>query len=275
MSSFASMYMTRLHNNEYDQLAGTGFSASFAEFALINAVVEQIQEGEVYVSADKSPLAFVKNKFGFSQLSYSKQHAFDASAFLSFLGDAEHRKGYYLMYDPPAALLELAPKAQLEYLKIRQREQFKYLHHDADQLLSIREQLAPSYRLVNLTGVQEKDITALQLDIGSRFWKSWQQFQQLGIGYGIVEPGEGRIVAVCYSACVAGGVAEIDVATHSDFRGKALASVAVAAFLEACINQQIIPNWDCFTSNIPSLKLARKFNFIPQKTYKLLSFNLN
>lgn len=64
----------------------------------------------------------------------------------------------------------------------------------------------------------------------------------------------GMIVAECVSIFSGNGFAEIDIVTHKAYQGKGLAQAVAARFIEHCIQNDIIPCWDCYVDNIPSQK---------------------
>ena len=65
--------------------------------------------------------------------------------------------------------------------------------------------------------------------------------------------------------------AEIDVVTLAEYQRKGLARVVVNAFVEYCINHNIVANWDCFQDNHGSLKTAGSIGFERTMSYNFLS----
>ncbi|MDQ0220661.1 GNAT family N-acetyltransferase [Peribacillus cavernae] len=63
--------------------------------------------------------------------------------------------------------------------------------------------------------------------------------------------------------------AEIDIATHKDYRGQGLASVIAKAFIGYSLENKIVPTWDCDVSNKPSIKLAEKLGFVNPVEYSI------
>ncbi|WP_421385254.1 GNAT family N-acetyltransferase [Bacillus salacetis] len=98
------------------------------------------------------------------------------------------------------------------------------------------------------------------------FWASFEKFIKEGIGYIAVY--ENEIVSVCFSGVVAGNVHGIDIETLKYHQGKKLAQKVAHAYVNDCIQNNIIPYWDCMEINKPSVSVAEKvglqikFNYI-------------
>ncbi len=99
------------------------------------------------------------------------------------------------------------------------------------------------------------------------YWGSVDKFIDKGFGYCVLS--NGKIVSICTSIYVGGGYAEIDIFTHHNFRGKGLGILAAAAFIEHCIENSIIPSWDCAIDNLQSCKLASRLGFISNEQYSI------
>ncbi|HDR8185427.1 TPA: GNAT family N-acetyltransferase [Bacillus thuringiensis] len=99
------------------------------------------------------------------------------------------------------------------------------------------------------------------------YWGSTEAFLNNGFGFCIEQ--DGIIVAECVSIFSGNGFAEIDIVTHKAYQGKGLAQAVAARFIEHCIQNDIIPCWDCYVDNIPSQKLASKLSFNHPIEYKL------
>ncbi|WP_439021429.1 GNAT family N-acetyltransferase [Bacillus thuringiensis] len=99
------------------------------------------------------------------------------------------------------------------------------------------------------------------------YWGSTEAFLSDGFGFCIEQ--SGMIVAECVSIFSGNGFAEIDIATHKAYQGKGLAQAVATRFIEHCIQNDIIPCWDCYADNIPSQKLASKLSFYNSVEYSL------
>ncbi|PFU28442.1 GNAT family N-acetyltransferase [Bacillus cereus] len=99
------------------------------------------------------------------------------------------------------------------------------------------------------------------------YWGSKETFLNSGFGFCIEQ--DGIIVAECVSIFSGNGYAEIDIATHEAYQGKGLAQAVATRFIEHCMQNDIIPSWDCYVDNIPSRKLASKLSFYHPIEYSL------
>jgi RimJ/RimL family protein N-acetyltransferase len=81
-------------------------------------------------------------------------------------------------------------------------------------------------------------------------------------------------VSLCYAAAVADGLAEVDVVTSAEFRGRGLAGVVTREFIKECLRRGVAPTWDCFDYNAGSVKLAEGLGFVEARRYDFYSFNV-
>ncbi|MDR2993958.1 GNAT family N-acetyltransferase [Bacillus cereus] len=99
------------------------------------------------------------------------------------------------------------------------------------------------------------------------YWGAKELFLNGGFGFCIEQ--DGMIIAECVSIFSGNGFAEIDIATHEAHQGKGLAQAVATRFIEHCMQNDIIPSWDCYIDNIPSRKLASKLSFYHPIEYSL------
>ncbi|MBE7120417.1 GNAT family N-acetyltransferase [Bacillus cereus] len=104
-------------------------------------------------------------------------------------------------------------------------------------------------------------------DYYKEYWGSKEAFLNGGFGFCIEQ--DGMIVAECVSIFNGNRFAEIDIATHEAHQGKGLAQAVATRFIEHCIQNHIMPCWDCNIDNIPSQKLASKLSFHNPIEYSL------
>ncbi len=121
-------------------------------------------------------------------------------------------------------------------------------------------------------GVEMQPIDASVLDVMEdnlaaeilASWRSIEDFLQTGVGACLTAQQGSRLASVCFAGFVAGGAADANVFTLPDYRRKGMATLTAAGFVEECMRHDLRPNWECFSDNLPSLKLAENLGFKAQ-----------
>lgn len=98
-------------------------------------------------------------------------------------------------------------------------------------------------------------------------WGDVSAFLKHGYGYCAVI--NGGIAAECTSVYRSRCYAEAAVYTRKDFQGRGLALMLVHKFITTSMENNLIPRWDCDTSNFASMKLARKLGFKQGSVYSM------
>jgi RimJ/RimL family protein N-acetyltransferase len=96
-------------------------------------------------------------------------------------------------------------------------------------------------------------------DYYKEYWGSVSNFTEIGFGYCILH--KGKVVSECTSIFSSPQFSEIDIATHEDYRGQGLATTIAKTFIDHCLENDIMPRWDCDILNKSSKKLAEKLGF--------------
>lgn len=97
-------------------------------------------------------------------------------------------------------------------------------------------------------------------------WWTRENFLSKGISYAVLQGNE--VAAWCTPDCVAGDRIDIGIITHPAHRRQGLASIAVAATVEECIDQGFrAVGWHCNADNTGSWKTAEKVGFQRNKEY--------
>ncbi|WP_307892047.1 GNAT family N-acetyltransferase [Bacillus swezeyi] len=99
------------------------------------------------------------------------------------------------------------------------------------------------------------------------YWGGTANFLKNSFGFKVLH--EGRTVSECVAIFRSERFAEVDIATHADFRGKGFAVHCARAFISYCKDHKLEPRWDCDLHNKASIRLAEKLGFCPLKTYSL------
>lgn len=101
------------------------------------------------------------------------------------------------------------------------------------------------------------------------FWDSRDIFCEKGIGYVIIK--DESIVSACFSCLVNKNQHEIVVETFiDDEQNKGLGTIVAQAYIDECLEKNVIPFWSTDNTNIASQKLANKLGF--DYKYKLRTY---
>lgn len=87
----------------------------------------------------------------------------------------------------------------------------------------------------------------------------------LANGFGFVAEYQGsdgpRLASNCRQWGSHDGLAPIQVSTRAAFRGRGLATLVGAAFVEECLRRGMSPEYSCEADNVASIRLAAKLGF--------------
>jgi GNAT superfamily N-acetyltransferase len=228
-----------------------------------------VQPGWVWrTDTPDSPCTVVLTRFGFMQWLGPADDLRCVEAFEQQLQQWDPAlPGYLLWYDPPPrwqAWLAARPG-------VRQRERVQWAFQSLPRHAAAATPNGFRQRSLNATLARQAE--PLGLNLGARFWPSMDALLSQGLGQCLVDA-QDRVVACAYAACVAGGVAEVDIAVAPEQRGLGLGLAVGRAFIEGCLHQGVRPGWDCFAANEASMRLASLLGFSPVRRYAMVSFNV-
>jgi RimJ/RimL family protein N-acetyltransferase len=243
------------------------------DFPLIRAVIRKKQTGKVWVDKKKDPSnAFVWTKFGFTYLFCDENdESFNSEIEALIFKDSSFECKYLLWYNPPKLWCDKMDLMPDEIARRRIRIQFKFNKQVYNEFINQKNILPSNFFIKKIDSKLIEKIAVFNLDINKRFWASANDFLKNGFGFCVLKNDEP--VSICYSACIVNRVAEIDVFTLEKYRGLGLATFAVSAFIKYGIENNIIPNWDCFDYNKPSISLAKRLGFSESLKYPFYSIN--
>lgn len=228
-------------------------------FPITDAVLEGKQEGKIFNLGNSS---FVLHKSGFGSILNTEELPLDT--FLELIASNELPQ-YFHIYDASKSLMDyLSTKSDLVNVKVRERQTLQYTHSN-----ELVVDLPVNCSILKTSEFNKHIAEKFPLDLFHRFWSEEQDFIENSMAVTLKVQEE--IVSICYSAAVSNGISEIDVYTSENRRGKGYASLTASVFINNCISESIIPNWDCFKENTSSLKTALSLGFENTKEYKLLS----
>jgi GNAT superfamily N-acetyltransferase len=249
------------------------YRAAGVRFPLISAVIQRRQRGRVFADAGAAPgAAFVVTDFGFAcRLGGEGGKEFDAGLARLLATAGALRPEYLLWYAPPADWQARLDALGAPTVRRRERVRFEFREGRAGWLGAPVECPA-GFELKRLSAELVPATEGLGVDLASRFWASADDFAENGLGVCLTAGGE--VASLCYAAAVADGLAEVDVVTRPEYRGRCLADAVTRQFVKECLGRGIEPTWDCFAYNAGSMRLAEKHGFAEWYRYPFYSFNV-
>ena len=259
--------LSRVQPNQYREIK-EAHQKAILQFPLIDAVISKVQDGFVYANLSMDSV-FISTKSGFSLLSTVGNTPADFDeALLEFLKANRDIPDYIHIYRPPGSFLEHLT-ANWDQHKIRKRAQFR--NYEETPTFNYESLLAPEYRIATIQDVGCARLEkAFQLEFGRRYWNSEADFVTYAVGACIVTDAD-EPVAICYSACVVDGIAEMDTLVLPEYRGQRFMRIVSEPFFNLTKAKGLTPHWDTFISNSASYVMARKFELELIQEYDLLS----
>jgi len=145
------------------------------------------------------------------------------------------------------------------------RLQFKF---DFENYNPYKEVNKYSIENVNMRNIEK----SIEFDSGiTDFWSSKTEFLEKGFGFNLIIDDE--IACQIISAALSNREVEISIITSRNHRKKGLAYILSSYFLDYCIDNNLIPKWDCIKDNLSSKKLAKKLGFEIVNEYPVVVIN--
>ena len=235
-------------------------------FPLINTVYLQQQTGDIYVDDQENiTTVFIIHKSGFAILILSDDYS-DFVGITDFIKANRNLPDYFHIYAPPGKFIGYL-KSQSEIgIKIRERVKLQYRGSSIDNKVL----LPGNFNCYPINEENFGSLSSFNLNLESKYWDSKAHFLKDGYGY-YIEDANKKPAAICYSACVAGNVSEIDIFTDDRYRKMGLGKFVTAYFVQGSIERGITANWDCFVENTASFTVAKNMGFEPVREYTFLS----
>lgn len=235
-----------------------------SSFPIVQAVIDGAQQGEIFRSARKD--YWVLHKAGFSEVFLNDD---DGNELVDFIIENENLPKYFHIYNPPEKLVYVF-KTKSETFNVRERDRVQLRYKEKQMKIDFLHLLDSQFTLSEVTDDNFDSLTVFNLDLSYKFWNGKEDFVRNALGV-FIKDKHNNPVSLCYAASVADHVGEIDVLTTENYRDKGFAKSVVGSFISNCNNSKIIPNWDCFTDNRPSLALATSLGFTEKRFYSLIS----
>lgn len=239
--------------------------------AIAFGVIDQIMQGEIYVDDPLAPnRGIVVSASGQYFLFGDETNDEFNESLVRFLFDKNNHKLYYDLYASTENWIDfLASELEGDSIPLGRfvyefdKEEPPTFHHkikEVYQLKRVDEDLFLQY-------TERFDRILLEA------FRSVENFLENGTAYCVIH--EEKIVSICYSFSVGGGLADIGVFTVKKHQGEGLALVVCSAFIEECLKKKLTPIWDCGNRNEPSIKLVEKLGFKKEKEHQLIFWHEN
>jgi RimJ/RimL family protein N-acetyltransferase len=262
--------MVELQPDDFERVL-TLYRSAGITFPLISTVIQNKQRGQVFADDRENPRAgMIVTNFGFMFLTGEESESFDDELVRLFAAGGKFRPSYLLWYSPSEGWqrrLDAIP----DLARRRERVRLDF-HSDQAGWLGDPVERPAGFELKDLSLDLIPKTEKFDVKLDSKFWASAADFLENGFGVCLMKDDE--MVSLCYAAAVVDGLAEVDVATDPEFRGRGLAGVVTRQFIKQCLDRGLAPTWDCFSYNTGSLRLATSLNFAAATNYPFYSFNV-
>lgn len=146
---------------------------------------------------------------------------------------------------------------------------FQVLDHVA--ILDWRKRVPDGYdvrqidqRLLGAAGLRNATGLVYEIETG---WPSLAHFLRAGFGFCLL--GAGEIITWCTAEYASTGKCGVGVETTVEHMRQGFATLTASAFVEHAVNRGIMPHWDSWKANLPSLAVAQKVGFRPMCEYRV------
>lgn len=235
---------------------------------VIDAVVEGNSPGQIWVDDLTSPkTAFMWDKAHCYYLVGSAGNVEFNSALKEFINEKvvpeaiEHNRFVFKVYYTSKAW-ESKIGAILDAASPRKRERVLYTLEKLE-IAEWRDGIPPGLcikpideKLLKKTSL--KNIPAVVGEIES-CWNCVDDFLRNGFGFCLVD--DQAIACWCTAEYVSRGKCGIGIETGEVYRGRGFAKLTTCAFVDYCISNDILPHWDSWMDNLPSIAVAEKVGF--------------
>ncbi|YCA43902.1 GNAT family N-acetyltransferase [Bacillus sp. JZ8] len=230
------------------------------------AVAHGVIEGDIFVSSCSTIDTFLlKTRSGLYFADGDLNHSFFCSWFRDYLSQKATEKANRLTFFSPNKILDQKIRNTIgDHCKEMHRCSFDFnpcaYSSDFPSSSSIKE--------INYNYIKEhKEFNEVYYN---KYWGSVHNFLRNGFGYCVVDRDQ-NILSTCTTIFRGGTFAEIDISTSPQHQGKGLATKVAHAFIKHCLQQQLMPRWDCDLNNESSKHLAKKLGFHTPKIYTIFA----
>ncbi len=251
--------MEKLEKLEYD-IAEQFLTEECSHLPLLEAFVLNEKDADIYIDNRKEPkAAFVLSKTNwlYSIGDVKKEFQQDIIRFLK-----EEDREYYIWFGVSSEQVSrVSDYCNMFEFTDYPRFQFRF---NKIKFLKNRNCM----KKVNPVRINENNIDkAMQFSSSiSDFYETKEHFLKEGFGFLLLD--EQRIIGQVVSAGISKKrEVEMDIHTAEEYRERGLGTGMGAAFIEHCLQENLIPKWDCMVSNTASINLALRLCFESVEKY--------
>ena len=135
----------------------------------------------------------------------------------------------------------------------------KIVENHSCEIKPINEEILNDCKLENLKLLKEEILG---------MWGTVDGFIKNGFGYCAVN--DKRLISWCTAELVSKNHCGIGIETIKEEQKKSVGTALTANFVKECATKNLIPHWDTWTRNLPSVKIAEKVGFCKTEEYEVL-----
>jgi len=252
--------MFELQQSEFHRVAFLFESAPYAP-SIPNSVIAGIGHGRVFANDVARPTAAFVHNNGACTLAGAADDFRFAEQVCKWLLEF-HGSDYFILYAFPSAWEPLLDRVLGSAAKKRRRYDFDFNPAKFAQQRSWKNDAPPGYELRRIDERLMQQIRDVANPYSRSYWKSASDFEQHGLGFCAIF--QGAIVGICYTAFAWGVHHDIDIMTVEEHQHRGLGTVLATTFIDHCVENGLIPGWDCWTKNEASVALAERLGFEPR-----------
>ncbi|HGH7174132.1 TPA: GNAT family N-acetyltransferase [Bacillus wiedmannii] len=238
----------------------------------VKAVIAGVNPGRIFVDNIYSPnsgLIWLGNNDGFFFIGSAENQKFnnEMNSFIDNVIEPEARKAGLNCFEAIGnhSKWNKAIEKIFQHRKLKSWNQRVYTLKREDYEDHYGPKIEEGYTVLKMSkalyenkGHVLKNIEFLQSKI-LEFWSAPDGFFNEGIGYCIVF--DNMIVSVCFSGFVFENIHCIDIETIEGHQGRKLAQRIAHSFVKECLENNIIPYWDCMDLNKSSVAVVENVGF--------------
>jgi RimJ/RimL family protein N-acetyltransferase len=248
---------------------------------VMRSIIEGKKNAETFVNDDQSSI-MVWDKGHCIYLNGRVESSTDLESTIEFMlnqlldSESRSRLGVAKMYfneSDQELLMNLLREFNPRILKRR-----LYRHNLDSPLQQVSLERNIAIKEIDLDALSGKNLTDYEPMIEEivGMWGSIESFLGYGFGFGYYAiNSDASIVNWCTSEYNSKLHCGIGIESIPGFQGKGIATATTTHFLTKCLEKGIIPYWDCWSSNIPSVKVAEKTGFEKILEYNVILIELN